>query len=403
MKRKRGLVSTIVKDTKNRFKLKKIEIVNLDSVLNHAVIKRINETNVSVSPNYNNSLISRSIYNVSDIKLYELDKVFCNINASNFMTYDMKKIYLEEFPYIDRKQANYSSGFLNKHSESHGYVEKINKKDILSFDRVLFLGGNGSFNFYHWMVELVPKLLFLDNTILEKNRINSILVNESVEKNENFKWLLKKCTEHLVDIEIIYVNKDKNFYVEKLFFINTFNLTVYNFNYLNKNYQKTTIFNSESLKLLNIRLEAENKIIEKSQNKNFFILRNKNTVSDYNKRSYNEDEVFRFFHEEGFQGIYPDKLTLKEQIEIFKNADFIVGPSGASWSNLIFSNDSVKAISWLPKPLKYFDTYATLAGLNGLDMRFIEYSPINDDIHGSYYLDLEYVKNLYKVMTSTKS
>lgn len=400
MRRKRGFFSTMTRKTKDRFKLRKIEIINLDSALNYISIKKFNETNTSVSPNYNDSLTSSSTYNIPNIKFYKLEKVFCNINASSFITHDMKKIYVEVFPYIDKKQANYSSGFLKKHDDSYAYVEKISEKNILKFDRILFLGGNGSFNFYHWMIELAPKLLFLDNSILEDNRINIILVNETVKKNENFKWVLKKCTEHLTSIKIIYVNQNINFYAEKLFFVNTFNLTVYNFNYLEKNYQNTTILNSESLKLLQLRLKNELSIIEPMHCKKIFILRNQDTVSDYNKRNYNEDEVFNFFHGEGFLGVYPDRLTLKEQIEIFRNADFIVGPSGASWSNLIFSNASTKAISWLPKSLKYFDTYATLAHLNALDMQFIEYSPINDSIHGSYHLNLECVKNLYKVMTS---
>lgn len=401
MKRKRGIVSTITRNIKRQFKLKKIEIENIDSVLDHVVIKSVKEDNVSVSPSYDDSMADRSIYNAIDIKFYKLEKVFCNINASNFMTCDMKKMYIEEFPYIDRTQANYSSGFLDRHDESYGYVEKINKKNVLSFDRVLFLGGNGSFNFYHWMIELAPKLLYLDNILLKDNGINSILVNDTVEKNENFKWILKKCTAHLTDIEIIYINQSINLYVEELFFVNTFNLTVYNFNYFGEKYKNTTIFNIESLKLLKIKLANEAAAIERKQDKKFFILRNQDALSDYNKRNYNEDEIFSFFYEEGFRGICPDKLSLKEQIEIFKSADFIVGPSGAAWSNLIFSNASTKVISWLPKPLRYFDTYATLAYLNDLDMRFIEYSSVNGGIHGSYYLDPKLVKRLYRTMKNT--
>ncbi|EKU54480.1 PF04577 domain protein [Acinetobacter sp. WC-323] len=92
-----------------------------------------------------------------------------------------------------------------------------------------------------------------------------------------------------------------------------------------------------------------------------------------------------------------EDYDFNEQVAIFNNAEFIVGPSGAAWSNIIFCSSGCKAISWLPNHLAKFSIFSTLATLNDCDLKFITTSSDNpNDIHSSYYLDLEEIKKLYK-------
>lgn len=375
--------------------LKRVKLCSFNNVRKFEVLENGHQKNFSVSPNYLNTLQKKIDYRAESIELLGFEKVFGNINSASFITENQENIFIEKFPFIDDSNINYSSGFVEAHNQEFAYIKKFNEDDVYRYKNIFFLGGNGSFNFYHWMIEIAPKLLLLTNFIIKKYNIQYILVNKCVENNDNYNFILKQCLKHLNGVDLIYVEQSEVFFAEKIFYINSFNQTIYNVKKLNKDYSLSTIYNRKILELFKSRInEGDVNLNSKSYSK-IFILRNENAVSQYNRRAYNEKEIFDFFKQEGFIGIYPDQLTLIEQINIFKNAKFIVGPTGASWSNIIFSKNSTKAISWLPSQLKNFDTYSTLAYFYNIDMRFIEYNNIDGDYHSNYNLNLEDIINLY--------
>ncbi|WP_417466298.1 glycosyltransferase family 61 protein [Kordiimonas sp.] len=395
----RNYFSNYVKLIKFKLRYKKLNKISIKDITDSVILMTDNGESVSASPKYINQRQHILRYHMVDIQLYHLENVFCNINSSSFVTQDIKRIFIEEFPYISCKQANYSSGFLFKHNSENGYIKNIKIDEAKIIKNALFLGGNGSFNFYHWMIEIAPKLLLLDNSLLKTKKINKILINECVIKNDNYNQILNKYAKHLTDIDFIFINQNKIAFVEKLYFVNTFNQTVYNYKEIPKNYQVMTIYNQIILERMKICLSNSISTGQFEAHEKIFILRNEDTVSEYNNRKYNQSEVFSFFKNQGFIGVYPDKLTIDEQISMFKFANFIVGPSGASWSNLIFCTKDTKAISWIPESLEYFDTYSSLAYLENIDMRFIKYEVEGNNIHQPYDIEVNSLITLYKNMT----
>ena len=382
----------------NKVRLKKLEIRSLNVISDSFVVEKTNQENVSVSPKYMDSIPHVSKYPVVDIKIFKLQNVFCNINSSSYITKNKDIVYIEEFPYIERNEANYASGFISSHDHDFAYIKRFNRKKIQEYENVFFLGGNGSFNFYHWMIEIVPKLLLINNDYIDKYKIDTIVVNECVKNNDNYFWLLEKCLSHLKNVNIVYINQLDIFFVKNLFFMNTFNQTVFNFKDTNYKYNFSTIYNSKYLYSLEQRLSDNSINNELKVYKNIFILRDEKTVNEFNNRTYNESEVFEIFQKKGFIGLYLADLTLMEQAHIFRNADFIVGPSGAAWANLIFSKSHAKAISWLPEASEFFDAYSTLAYLKEVEMRFIKYKTIDNKVHSQYSIDIEELNKLYLSM-----
>lgn len=376
--------------------VKRVKICSFNNIKKVEILENNNKENFSASPNYLNNPQRKISYTTENVELLSFEKVFGNINSASFITEDQENIFIEKFPFIDDSNVNYSSGKIITHNKKYAYIRKFDQNMIKKYKNVFFLGGNGSFNFYHWMIEIVPKLLLLTDNIIKKYNIDYILVNKCVENNKNYNFLLEKCLKHLNGIKLIYIEQDDVFFAEKLFFINTFNQTVYNLKKIEADYNLTTVYNEKILGQFKLIVDKSNSNLN-SYSK-IFILRNEKAVSKYNKRFYNEKEIFKFFEQEGFVGIYPDQLTLSEQINIFKNAKFIVGPTGASWSNIVFSKSSTKAISWLPNQLKYFDTYSTLAYLYNIDMRFIQYDNFSRDYHSNYHLNLNDIMKLYYSM-----
>lgn len=399
----RRKVSNQLKSVKFKLRHTKLVKKSLDDIKTFKILKEGSESNISSSPKYLNVCHHELSYPEVDIKLYQLNNVYCNIESSSFVNEFIDSAYIEEFPYIPCQDANYKAGFLVRHDTRYAYIKNIKKDQVKKLKSAFFLGGNGSFNFYHWMIELIPKLLVLTDEEIQKIGVDTIIVSDCVQKNENFQWLLRQCLNHLQNIEVTYAHPKEVFSVERLFFVNTFNQTVYNYNNFLEKYRTSTIFNWD------IIFDLRNRLVEASYHSakhelssivsdKIFILRNEESVNSYNKRNYNQDEIFSFFEKEGFVGVYPDKLSLSEQIILFKNAKFIVGPSGAAWSNLVFANKGTKAISWLPTQLKHFDTYCSLANLLEVDMHFLEYKTKCGRVHGSYTLEIDKVIDLYRII-----
>lgn len=379
------------------YQYKRIRIEYL--AYNYAIklLSDVKQQLVSVSPNYNDNLQKFYPYKNSPIYIYHLQNVICNINTAGFVNKDNTNIQIEKFPLTEEGIEDFTSPLICMNYQKSAYIKNFDISSSQQFDKVLFLGGNGSFNFYHWLIEIAPKLLLIDNSLLLQYGITEFVANKVVQNNANFKYILEVLTQHL-NIKLHYLDTDEKFFVKDLYYINAFNLTIYNYIDLPKVYKPSTIFNKillDKLKSKFLKLKNSNKKINESK---IYILRNEQSVSDYNKRSYNEREIFEFFETQGFIGVYPDKLSIVEQIDLFGNATFIVGPSGAAWTNLLFCQAGTKAISWLPQQLQNFDTFSSLANLYEVDMRFIKYATKNKNFHSSYQLALTEVINLYNLM-----
>lgn len=62
------------------------------------------------------------------------------------------------------------------------------------------------------------------------------------------------------------------------------------------------------------------------------------------RKIMNEDEVFALLEPHGFQRYQLTKLSILEQIQLFNNAEIIVGTSGSGLTNILFCNTATKII-----------------------------------------------------------
>lgn len=90
----------------------------------------------------------------------------------------------------------------------------------------------------------------------------------------------------------------------------------------------------------------------------------------------------------GFSIIYPDLLTVQQQIDVFSNAECIVGASGAGLFNAIFCKPETKLLDieseqhWIYAHVSLFSSFRLKFGVNWA-------KPENDKIaHGPYNVDV---------------
>ena len=149
--------------------------------------------------------------------------------------------------------------------------------------------------------------------------------------------------------------------------------------------------------MLSYRCELIKNMSSKKSPKRIFLSRASTT-----HRNFNEDEIYNILKKYGFYKIDCACYSFYDQIALFNNAEFIVGGSGAAFSNILFTKpDSnilcFRSVQGGGTPL--FKTIAEIVGSN-----FYQYDSdsksVNRDIHAGYYIDpVEFENQLKKLMS----
>tara|TARA_R110000787_G_scaffold155257_6_gene268989 strand:+ start:2588 stop:3820 length:1233 start_codon:yes stop_codon:yes gene_type:complete len=63
------------------------------------------------------------------------------------------------------------------------------------------------------------------------------------------------------------------------------------------------------------------------------------------RKMVNEDELVETLTSSGYSEVFTEKLSTKEKINLFKNAETVIGAIGGGISNVLFSNNTCKLIS----------------------------------------------------------
>ena len=82
------------------------------------------------------------------------------------------------------------------------------------------------------------------------------------------------------------------------------------------------------------------------------------------------------------------KIKKGDQINIFNNANVIIGPHGAGFANLVFCKNSTKVIELRPKnhPNKVFES---ISSINKLNHKLIKLKHIKNNKKGDMFLKKE--------------
>ena len=98
-----------------------------------------------------------------------------------------------------------------------------------------------------------------------------------------------------------------------------------------------------------------------------------------------------------------EDLSFTEQVRTVYHADFIVGPTGAAWTNLIFCKAGTKTLCWMAEEIGDFSAFSTIAHLLNVDMRYLTYKSgvkMTSDLYfHDYHIDIDLIENgLYELL-----
>jgi Glycosyltransferase 61 len=254
----------------------------------------------------------------------------------------------------------------------------------LKIDKAIHLLDSGGHNYFHFLIELIPKLLLLsqqDNKYFEY----PVLVNAQYANIPNFQFVINKAGFE----NWVFVQSGQIYEVEELVYVNKlwnepFNLYKGSFGIDDLIYHEM-LFELFEKFIVNLESVAQKGI---SCNSKIMLTR-----PNDNQRKYNDKEIETIALMNGFEIVDTGKLSFMEQFSLFRNADYIIGPTGASWTNLIFCKPGTKALCWMIDLWVDFPIFSTLAYKREVELEYIIVpAKHKKDYHQDYYLD----KNLFE-------
>lgn len=115
-------------------------------------------------------------------------------------------------------------------------------------------------------------------------------------------------------------------------------------------------------------------ILGKSFKNNDHNFSSKVYISRRGKRKVvNEAELLALIKPLGFEEYELSRMSLQDQIDLFRSAKIIIGPHGAGLVNLMFCPPGTKVLELFPDPILYGGTcYWSLATAKGLDYTYLK-------------------------------
>ncbi|MBC8147210.1 MAG: glycosyltransferase family 61 protein [Bacteroidetes bacterium] len=213
---------------------------------------------------------------------------------------------------------------------------KFNKIDTPAF----FFICNTT-NYYHFIYDSIP-YLFTYFELKKKIPDLKLLMNYSdVSKTTFFPFVLETLEVLGIKLEDITIHNELNKYH-----------TIYIGSSLTHDKKPNTPPRKEIYDLFQRMADSVN--LDHNTPKKIYVSRRtwihndlSNIGTDYTTRRklMNEDKLVEYLESIGYKEVFCEKMSMKEKIHLFRNAEYIAGPIGGGMCNILFSKPSAKVFS----------------------------------------------------------
>jgi capsular polysaccharide biosynthesis protein len=283
------------------------------------------------------------------------------VEAGSSYPFDRRRrcVYVDQE--FDRLPPNGSfvTGHLTGHGRRMGLVRQTGELAVAK-DGV-FLGGNGSGTYYHWLVEIVTKLQVLPDA--PETAGLPLLVSRRVAELPSFAEILKVLAP---ERGLVFLEEGVSYLVNKVVFIEP--LVTAPFHIRDCKFRAGNFSTRpEAIGYLRERVLPRVAAADGAGwPRRIFLARGQ-------RRTFNQEELLAVAARHGFEALRMEEHPFLKQAGYFANAEAIIGPTGAAWSNLVFANPDCRALCWIPEELEEFAAFSNLAGIVGLDFRHLTY------------------------------
>ncbi len=300
-------------------------------------------------------------YKTSKSYIAELHNVHIVSHAGYIITED-NNVLDDEFEEQSFDKANFLSNLKHRtlisykdrsEGSDHAEVMAIVPKNIINIDECILLTARGASNYFHWLIEVIPKLHLLDKH--EKYKSIPLIVEANMP--EQHYELLKMLAGNTR--KIIFADIDTHYVVKHAVIPSRLSRLVFDYQPGYRIEYDDFRFNPIAIKYLREKLI---KGTPSSKSRRLYLTRKGSKL----RSLVNEQEIENLFKQYGFEVVYPAKLNIDAQLKLFSSAEIIAGPSGAAFSNIIFAPKNCKVMLFTQHGENTHVIYHALANATGL-------------------------------------
>lgn len=285
-----------------------------------------------------------------------------------------KNIALSDMYYMDKGKNRYDieGGCLVSSSRKGKWIRVAYKTTEEIVDTAIYCVGLACKNYFHFTFEILSRLAFIDT--VEEYLPYPILVDAAALSIPQLKDLFDRI--NICQHPIIPVEQYSRVHVRRLLYVSRNLWMPPNFRLGTVVTERDYMFSNSVVGNIRKRILNECGETDKTLCKKIYLSRR----NCQNQRLVNADEIEKIFSDYGFQIIFPEELSFKEEVEIFHNADIIVGATGAAFTNIVYCREGAKVGIIIPSSndVYFFSNIANMVG--------VEFTVLGADIvtKGSY-------------------
>jgi capsular polysaccharide biosynthesis protein len=337
-----------------------IEISSLDKETDHRVaILRAAKNETVVGPNFVNGIQKEIQLEIPAVALYRFHDCNVSINSRAFGIQD--KVIIEKIHTVSDTVAKYNRGHLIHHFQNRLALVQVDNRDFLS--QGILINSYYDKNYYHWIIDIFPQLIYINELPAQYNDF-PILISYMAEKIDSVKEMLSLFN---INRDIIYLPSSKNYRVKDLLIISSPNRYCPRIIGPAWSQVDCSFCRKDSIHYIRNLVSAKNSSQASGTAKRIFL------APSMKHRKYNQDEIFNELQVHGFIKINPERMGLAQQAEIFGNAEMIVGPTGAAWTNLVFAKHGANALCWMAEEWGDASAFSNLADIVGVKLDYLTY------------------------------
>jgi hypothetical protein len=240
-------------------------------------------------------------------------------------------------------------------------------------DGGILIGGAGAYNWYHFIVECLPKAFLTQRLPAEFDDL-PLLVPEECRRFQSFAAALALFSG---ERELRYLSMSEHLLCNRLLVLDEVSFGP--FNLAKDEWPRVEDYSQHEDVLMAFVSELRAGFAGPSPpntGRRLFLQR------PGQRRNYNQEELLTIAARYGFEPVSPETMTLEQQARMFAGASAVVGPSGAAWVGMIFRDHQMAGLSWLPSVYQEFCGYSALARLLGHELYFIE-AHVGSELRGN--------------------
>ncbi len=257
----------------------------------------------------------------------------------------------------------------------------------------VWLAGKGSTNYYHWLLEYLPRLSLLDR----HPEYDSLPLIIDAGLHPNLLAALEQV--NLKRRPLIEIESSRCYAMHRLVVPSRLVKMPFDYRPGARVFDDDVVFSPAAIDYLRRAFAHFMTGAEGAAWRRIYVPRR---GAKY-RELLNEAEIMALFETEGYEIVYPEKLSFEEQVRLFSEAAVIAGPSGAGMTNILFAPK--EAITLM---LSYRDdrveipylVFSNLAQALGQEMVFVLGEPAGNALgiayQSDYVVPLDLIRQAFK-------